>query len=65
MNRVRISDRDIPIINVGEATPDDKMRVVPLSDLRGATMELCSCGGAGPGEGCIICELWHMLVTEY
>lgn len=24
---------------------------------------LCSCGGAGPGEGCTACNMWHMVRT--
>ena len=26
--------------------------------------EACTCGGAGPGEGCSACEMWHKLYPE-
>jgi hypothetical protein len=26
--------------------------------------EACTCGGAGPGEGCPACEVWHALKPE-
>lgn len=24
----------------------------------------CTCGGAGPGEGCIACEIWHHMGND-
>lgn len=31
-------------------------------EIRAATEEACTCGGAGPGEGCPACEVYHRLL---
>lgn len=35
---------------------------VRLSAVRRAVNSQCSCGGAGPGEWCQACEVWHALM---
>jgi len=32
--------------------------------LREAVNASCTCGGAGPGEGCPACEVWHWMRGE-
>jgi len=32
-----------------------------LVAIRTAVNEACTCGGAGPGEGCPACEVWHYI----
>jgi hypothetical protein len=37
---------------------------MPLRSEREITLAhhaACTCGGAGPGEGCPACEMWHYL----
>lgn len=37
---------------------------ITIKQLRDAVNSACTCGGAGPGEGCPACEVWHELVTK-
>jgi len=30
-------------------------------DVERLTMDACACGGRGPGEGCVVCDLYHAL----
>jgi len=32
--------------------------------LREAVDAACTCGGAGPGDGCPACEVWHALGAD-
>lgn len=41
-----------------------KNAVVPWARVRAVTEALCSCGGAGPGEGCVACEVYHALKPD-
>lgn len=33
-------------------------------DITLAHHAVCTCGGAGPGEGCPACEMWHVLYPQ-
>ena len=45
-----------------ELKKEDK--TITLSELRMIIDEECTCGGAGPGEGCPACEIWHIVFSE-
>lgn len=38
---------------------DDAQRTT--QQIRMAVDAACTCGGAGPGEGCPACNVWHIL----
>ena len=33
-----------------------------LSDLRDAVNAECACGGDGPENGCLACQVWHRVI---
>jgi hypothetical protein len=45
-----------------DALEAKKTDSISLQQLIDAVNEHCTCGGAGPGEGCPACEVYHALV---
>ncbi len=39
----------------------DSLPRFSATQLRLAVQSLCSCGGSGPGEGCLACDVWHFM----
>ena len=56
----------------GEDCPYEALAAEPpkpeprwVEALRLAHHEACTCGGAGPGEGCPACEVWHAMKEHF
>lgn len=40
------------------------MKLINLGHVVNAINETCTCGGGGPGECCLACEVYHHLVSN-
>lgn len=57
IGEVRIVEGQTPSVPALEAKIEELRDTVER--VVNACNELCTCGGAGPGEGCLVCELYH------